>query len=200
MFGASVAEGEMRFGLEEEGGVGARAYLEEGGQRCYLLLVWQEAWTSNPFARSKFLKGKLLYQRDEPHAPTFHACPFAITDGVVSVSFEAEEEVAGPASPPPRGLPRPFVPPSPARLSRPFGALTLCAGAYCAASRCLQARQLRLTRSPHTYTCRIHTSRPSTSVSVRVNCHKGGLERSSALQPQFSFLAVRGHLQYTIET
>lgn len=122
LFGASnttnATDGELRFGLEEDdtspGGV--RAYVlpaaglghmpgkageASARERCYLVMVWQEAWTGNPFARSKFIKGKLLYQRGSSSrdgkdgrgggggAP-FFACPFGITDGVVSVNFDAE--------------------------------------------------------------------------------------------------------------
>ena len=53
--------------------------------------VWQEAWTSSPFARSRFIRGKLVYQRD-PSASTFFARPYEYRDGLLTVpagvSFE----------------------------------------------------------------------------------------------------------------
>ena len=125
LFGATTAADELTFGIEDGGGDGggggsgagsgspggARAYVMPAAgpgqsvarERCYLVMAWQEAWTANPFARSKFIKGKLLYQRGRGSeggarggggtAP-FFACPFDITDGVVSVNFDAEIEVA----------------------------------------------------------------------------------------------------------
>ena len=42
--------------------------------RCRYL-IWQEDWTSNPFARSKFIKGKIAYQRD-PRARDYYCRPY----------------------------------------------------------------------------------------------------------------------------
>jgi len=67
------------------------------GARYYIYLIWQEDWTSNPFARSKYIKGKFVYQR-EPGASSFFARPYAYRDGVLSVPPhpELEESVAAP--------------------------------------------------------------------------------------------------------
>lgn len=51
--------------------------------------IWMEDWTSNPFSRSKFLKGKIIYQRDL-EAMVFVARQYRILDG--EVSFWDHEE------------------------------------------------------------------------------------------------------------
>ena len=56
-----------------------------------IYLTWQEDWTSNPFARSKFIKGKLVYQRD-PAVPAYYARPYGYRDGVLHVPADATEE------------------------------------------------------------------------------------------------------------
>lgn len=34
------------------------------GQRLYIYLIWQEEWTSNPLAWTKYVQGKIVYQKD----------------------------------------------------------------------------------------------------------------------------------------
>ena len=50
LFDGSCAEGmgQLRFGLQAVGG-GTRAYIEQvvSGERYYIYLIWQEAWTSS---------------------------------------------------------------------------------------------------------------------------------------------------------
>lgn len=60
----------VRFGVEAppDDSQAPRAFLEEespekGVERRYLHLVWQEDWSSNPFARSRYIKGKVVYQK-----------------------------------------------------------------------------------------------------------------------------------------
>jgi len=87
-----------RFGIERvsscSGGRALRAYMDkecEGRMtRLYMHLVWQEDWTSNPFARSKYIKGKLVYQKDL-QAHQFFARQYSITNGKISVS-DVEEQ------------------------------------------------------------------------------------------------------------
>mmetsp|Transcript_62126 Transcript_62126/g.133588 ORF Transcript_62126/g.133588 Transcript_62126/m.133588 type:complete len:238 (-) Transcript_62126:63-776(-) len=89
----NVLKGGVRLGLErvkagEEGGREAvRAYLEQEGQisKVFLNLVWQEDWTSNPFARSKYIKGKIIYQKD-PQALQFFARQYSIVDGIMTIA------------------------------------------------------------------------------------------------------------------
>ena len=78
-----------------------RAYLRDAraGKR-YLVLVWQEAWTANPFASRKFICGKLLYQK-APGARALFACPYAIEDEKISVAIGHEESVDAPDGLPP---------------------------------------------------------------------------------------------------
>lgn len=86
--------GDLRFGIEQGGsGSRSRAFLEQasGGQstRQYMHLVWQEDWTSNPFSRSKYIKGKIVYQKD-PEALTFYSREYVILNGAITVSAEEE--------------------------------------------------------------------------------------------------------------
>ena len=100
--GAAVGAGALRFGISSVGGT-PRAYIEQlrGGERYYIYLIWQENWTSNPFARSKFILGKIVYQRD-PESSRFYARPYAYKDGVLSVPMEGPEETVPRVLPPDR--------------------------------------------------------------------------------------------------
>lgn len=57
----------------------------------YLLLVWQESWSS-PLARNKWIVGKLLYQRSVSGGQLY-AAPYRIDGSKVSVFLEHEEAV-----------------------------------------------------------------------------------------------------------
>ena len=48
--------------------------------------------TLNPFARSKYVRGKLVYQREPTEGGRYFARPFAYRDGVLSVPDAAELE------------------------------------------------------------------------------------------------------------
>ena len=98
-----TADGRLRFGMAYAGGGVPRAYVESvrTGERYYLVLVWQEDWTANPFARSRFILGKLIYQKTigleaEGEAASgaaggaacggpFFARPYRITDNAIHV-------------------------------------------------------------------------------------------------------------------
>jgi hypothetical protein len=87
---AAMKDG-WRFGIEDAGASAdraARAYVEketsDGPDRMYLYLIWQEDWTNNPFARSKYIKGKIVYQR-ELKADEFFSRQYMITNGVMSL-------------------------------------------------------------------------------------------------------------------
>jgi len=89
-----VLKGSVHFGLErvKAGGEGGReavrAYLEQEGQisKVFLHLVWQEDWTSNLFARSKYIKGKIVYQKD-PQALQFFPRRYSIVDGIMTIAL-----------------------------------------------------------------------------------------------------------------
>lgn len=59
----------------------------------YLHVMWQEDWTSNPFARSKYIRGKLVYER-KGTAGSFYSRQYEFRDGLAIIS-DVEE---GPAS------------------------------------------------------------------------------------------------------
>ena len=87
--------GKLRFEVVGASGPAPRALIVDVESRAhyYIYLIWQEDWTSNPFARSKYIKGKLVYQRD-PTLPEYFARPYAYRDGVLSVPPHAELEEA----------------------------------------------------------------------------------------------------------
>jgi len=91
---AAVGGGLLRFGVDTHAGA-RRAYIEQirSGERHYIFLIWQESWTSNPFASSKFIVGKLVYQRD-PSSPLLYERPYAYKDGVLSVPVDGPELAA----------------------------------------------------------------------------------------------------------
>jgi len=84
----------LHFGVADVGSGVRRAYIEQvsSGERYYIYLIWQENWTSNPFASSKFIIGKIVYQRD-PAAPALFARPYAYRDGVLQVPAGGAEQL-----------------------------------------------------------------------------------------------------------
>jgi len=92
---ASMAADGRRYAVEVPPGENSsRAFIEEesmanprSGKRdkLWLHLVWQEDWTTNPFSSSKYIKGKLIYQRD-PKESIFFAREYMIKDGVMTFS------------------------------------------------------------------------------------------------------------------
>lgn len=78
----------------------SRACIRElaSGDRYYPYLIWQEDWTSNPFARTKFIKGHIVYQR-APEEETYFSRPYVYRDGVLSIPASAAlEQQWGPGS------------------------------------------------------------------------------------------------------
>mmetsp|Transcript_59199 Transcript_59199/g.152299 ORF Transcript_59199/g.152299 Transcript_59199/m.152299 type:complete len:380 (-) Transcript_59199:30-1169(-) len=61
-------------------------------------LMWQEDWSSSPFASSKYVKGKIVYQKMAGAAQYF-ARQYEITDGVTVIS-EHEEKAWSTTLPP----------------------------------------------------------------------------------------------------
>lgn len=78
---------------------------EASGTRYWIYLIWQEDWTSNPLSRTKYIKGKLVYQREHDEA-RFYARPYAYRDGVLSVPSGADLEEEVPQSLPPDSIQR----------------------------------------------------------------------------------------------
>lgn len=66
-----------------------RACIEQviGGKptKHWLTMVWQEEWTSSPFAFSKYIKGKLVYQRDV-ESMEFYTKAYCIQNGTMTLS------------------------------------------------------------------------------------------------------------------
>lgn len=101
-FQMSTCHGCWRFGIEspreDTAREARRAYIEQvvegtldgSTERLYVQAVWQEDWTANPFAWSKYIKGKLVYQKD-PAKSAFHFREYMIVDGKVSIAAEETE-------------------------------------------------------------------------------------------------------------
>lgn len=79
--------GGTRFGIEKADAV-SRAFLEQvsesGVTRQYISLIWQEDWSSNPFTSRKYIKGKIVYQKD-PQSLEFSARQYSIVNGSMSI-------------------------------------------------------------------------------------------------------------------
>jgi len=57
-------------------------------RRFIIHLLWQEDWTSNPFSKSKYIKGKIVYQKSL-NAVQFFSRQFEIHNrNIVIASFE----------------------------------------------------------------------------------------------------------------
>eukprot|EP00931_Biecheleriopsis_adriatica_P092877 TRINITY_DN66645_c0_g1_i1.p1 TRINITY_DN66645_c0_g1~~TRINITY_DN66645_c0_g1_i1.p1 ORF type:complete len:386 (-),score=71.52 TRINITY_DN66645_c0_g1_i1:70-1227(-) len=84
----------LRFGIDHVksarlGKTVPRAFIEQSIEgevvKLWLTLVWQEEWTQNPFARTKYVKGKLVYQKDVEDLE-FCTKAYSIVDGMMSIS------------------------------------------------------------------------------------------------------------------
>ncbi|CAE7825897.1 unnamed protein product [Symbiodinium sp. CCMP2592] len=85
----------LYFGVEEvpsptTSGKAPRAYIYQDTagatvKKHFLTLVWQEEWTQNPFARHKYIKGKIVYQRS-PEDIEFFTKAYTIMDGRMMLS------------------------------------------------------------------------------------------------------------------
>jgi len=84
----------LNFGIEavpssKSKNTSSRAFIEqviEGKvQKMWLTLVWQEEWTSNPLSRSKYIKGKVVYQKDN-QVQEFHSKAYTIENGKMILS------------------------------------------------------------------------------------------------------------------
>mmetsp|Transcript_37409 Transcript_37409/g.82305 ORF Transcript_37409/g.82305 Transcript_37409/m.82305 type:complete len:752 (-) Transcript_37409:181-2436(-) len=71
-----------------------RAVIHSADESYFVYLIWQEDWTSNPLSRSKYIKGKLVYQTS-PHEAKYFSRPYAYRDGVLSIPAGAalEEDI-----------------------------------------------------------------------------------------------------------
>lgn len=88
-----------------DAGHGPRATLTHklSGTVVYPLLIWQERWSSM-LARSKFIEGKLVYQR-EPATRVYYARQYLYADGRLTL-HAAEQRVPGERALPPDALKR----------------------------------------------------------------------------------------------
>jgi len=88
--------GGTRFGIEQADTF-SRAFLEQasdsGVTRQYISLIWQEDWSSNPFTSRKYIKGKIVYQKD-PQSLEFFARQYSIVNGSFTI-FEYEDKPFG---------------------------------------------------------------------------------------------------------
>lgn len=96
LFESKAAVGGWHFGLDHvtlsSGSSVTRAYVQqaiEGAQRLYLHIFWQEDWTSCPLAYHRYIKGKLVYQKD-PEKLEFWLRQYQIDDGHAHIA-EFEE-------------------------------------------------------------------------------------------------------------
>lgn len=88
------------FGVEKLVVGANRAFIQQEsdadgqpGCRWFLTMVWQEDWTTNPFARSKCIEGKIVYQKHlKAEAPEFFTRQYCIMN--TSMSFSDYEECA----------------------------------------------------------------------------------------------------------
>eukprot|EP00658_Telonema_sp_P-2_P067842 TRINITY_DN5677_c0_g1_i3.p1 TRINITY_DN5677_c0_g1~~TRINITY_DN5677_c0_g1_i3.p1 ORF type:complete len:377 (+),score=99.09 TRINITY_DN5677_c0_g1_i3:157-1287(+) len=83
----------LSFSIEMVNG-SARAVIQKGDCRMWLSLVWQEEWTTSVMARKKFLKGKIVYQRD-----CNDECFFVRQYEIIGDALEIVDEEEGPFGP-----------------------------------------------------------------------------------------------------
>jgi len=96
LFAQEQTIGGIRFGIEKADAF-SRAFFEQvsgsGVTRHYVSHIWQEAWSSNPFKSQKYIKGKIVYQKD-PQSLEFFARQFSIVNGSFTI-LESEDKPFG---------------------------------------------------------------------------------------------------------
>ena len=104
--GGLSEDGTLSFGIERVGEQPARAYIQcmRTASRYYICLIWQEDWTANPFARSKYIQGKLIYQSALCVGGALYARPFRIDNGLLVVPPGDESRQWVPSVLPPDGI------------------------------------------------------------------------------------------------
>eukprot|EP00929_Paragymnodinium_shiwhaense_P036389 TRINITY_DN19510_c0_g2_i2.p1 TRINITY_DN19510_c0_g2~~TRINITY_DN19510_c0_g2_i2.p1 ORF type:complete len:544 (-),score=144.27 TRINITY_DN19510_c0_g2_i2:173-1804(-) len=104
----SIVKG-WRFGTKkttsESGAEAIRAFIQHeaaGPQadKLYLVMLWQEDWTSNPFSRRKYIKGKLIYHKKMDPTPTFYSRQYEIHDGLAHIANFEDIETLSQMMPP----------------------------------------------------------------------------------------------------
>ena len=101
--GLRASRGALRFGFGSDSGLSS-AWIESvaTGERYHLCLVWLEEWSS-PFARNKFMRGKMVYRRRANGG--FFARPLSIVNDTIAVGTGvADVEDVGAAPLPPDGI------------------------------------------------------------------------------------------------
>lgn len=100
LFQQGVRVRDWEFGLapanSESGTQIVRAFLRHGkapDETLYILFMWQEDFPLNPFARSKYIKGKLVYQRSFGSAEYFSR-QYELHDGAISIADFEEGPVS----------------------------------------------------------------------------------------------------------
>lgn len=69
----------------------ARAYMHKSSsdapqpQKCFIYLFWQEDWSSNPWSRSPYIKGKIIYQKKGVSAQYFSR-QYEFNNGTVNIA------------------------------------------------------------------------------------------------------------------
>jgi len=86
-----VANAKLTFGMVAVGGC-TRAYIDmaETGERLWIYLIWQEAW-SGLMSRNKYIKGKIVYQKD-PKAEDYYARPYTYRESSLEIPAAAATE------------------------------------------------------------------------------------------------------------
>jgi len=96
LFNKGVKHGDLSFVIHQDGKRprscicvnDAKGAVKE---QLYIFLIWQEDWTINPFARSKFLKGKVVFKH-HPGEPFFYAREYLLKDGIFKFTGEDTDE------------------------------------------------------------------------------------------------------------
>jgi len=95
LFDQGGRHGDLSFELVHD--TRARACINVHGEkdvikeRLYIYLIWQEDWTVNPFSRSRFLKGKVVFKY-EPKDIHFCAREFLLRDNLFKLVGEDSNE------------------------------------------------------------------------------------------------------------
>merc|ERR1719453_2026762 len=101
----SISSSSWAFGWEEAAGTMRATIVDRAsGEKLFFFLIWQEDWTTNPLARNKYIRGKIVYQKDATQ-PVYYSRQYTFANSRLTI-FPYEERLSGGKALPPDSLKR----------------------------------------------------------------------------------------------
>eukprot|EP00933_Yihiella_yeosuensis_P030209 TRINITY_DN2386_c3_g1_i1.p1 TRINITY_DN2386_c3_g1~~TRINITY_DN2386_c3_g1_i1.p1 ORF type:complete len:341 (-),score=64.61 TRINITY_DN2386_c3_g1_i1:360-1382(-) len=93
LFTSSSKGTDMQFGITQvaeasSGKKVPRAFIKKKSEKFWLVGVWQEEWTTNPMAWTKYIKGAIVYQKvlEGADSSKFYSRGYYLSNGKIDIS------------------------------------------------------------------------------------------------------------------